>query len=643
MVNGQQSLICRFRRFVRHSNGLRRVEVLGVLVLDMGVLFHGSSRRRPGAHRTGIEPKRIEPERAASRRRNLDASSTDGTPMRASSVWPSMSVVLLLVVGACSSVPSERDIPAVKLPKARERKPDLPSADPDVAPTLVTPNETAGMRLEPIYRQTVGSDGSMRVDLRAWYDSERDETCVFQKLTDGKVHCAPYGEAPVLDRDSFFADASCALPVIAFSQPSSDTGERCTDPSPVTKRYVRILGNRACDAPKLAAFPKAGRLAITTLYRKMSNGSCVKWPLVDQPYEVFESPMPLEEIDPSTFVTMTSTDDTPATDHRLRTSRTILDGADGSRSVSSWRIVDSARNEFCDDQTDQNGDHRCMPYGASLYASDFSDPGCTRPAWQVSNDPSYDEDGRNTYARYVSRMDACGRIELVSGFTARPASTLYYGSPAACVGYGVSADGASNSLYYASPLPQAMAPTSFSPIARIERDAPAGYYGKSGARLSRRMAGSASPDGFESLPYVTAYDRELATACSPMTLQDGKTYCVGGVDDFTFEPSDGLFSDPSCNEAVAGVAKRNPDCEPTEGVTNARFLTGAPYSQNGCETHRLYHPSEPVPVATLYFRDERGACVASAIEGHGHDVYRVSDLTEVLPSTFVEVTTTLLR
>ena len=577
--------------------------------------------------------------------------------MRRSSIRPVALALppLLLLFIACSSEGGGANPPPPREPPAdagstqvdADGDADASALPPEVHPTgISTPHQVPGTRLAPLYHQLAGNDGSVKLELRTWFDTERDEGCVFQKMSDGKTRCAPYGEEPTLSRESYFQDAACSMPVIAFSHYVGELGEYCYyDESSYTKRYVRVKTGSRCAATRLARFPTTGRLAVTTVYRKHSDGTCSAFPLGSAPYEVFASPEPLEEIDPSAFLAVTVSDDTPATNMRLRVSRTIHTGLDGSKSISAGQIVDSERNEFCWRSLDENGEHRCMPYSGSVFNGfGYSDSRCTQPAWNVFNAEICDADGRFTFMRYMSRGDVCNRSKLIPRFTSSPISTLYRGTPTSCTATGVPTDPTADYLYYsAQPLPPSIAPSAFSPIAQIERDAPAGYYGKHGSRLSLRVSGDASPDGFEFADSMTFYDRELETSCSIATLTDGKNYCVGAYGWFGFEPSSGVFADAACTDAVAGVSKPNVICGSGSDATTPKFFADRPYSQNGCRTLRLYELGPRHEVQALYSRDQRGECSASYHRASDYDVYRVTELSEVAPSTFVELTSTLSK
>jgi hypothetical protein len=64
-----------------------------------------------------------------------------------------------------------------------------------------------GSRLKAKYR--TGDDGSKEYLSGIWYDSERQEDCVFETGADGKQRCMP----PSQTTPTIFADAACKQPI----------------------------------------------------------------------------------------------------------------------------------------------------------------------------------------------------------------------------------------------------------------------------------------------------------------------------------------------------------------------------------------------------------------------------------------------
>ncbi len=62
----------------------------------------------------------------------------------------------------------------------------------------------SGSRLHAQY--IVGADGSR--EFKGWYDTKRNEFCVWQTLADGNLHCAPLSATSVVEA---FADDKCAI------------------------------------------------------------------------------------------------------------------------------------------------------------------------------------------------------------------------------------------------------------------------------------------------------------------------------------------------------------------------------------------------------------------------------------------------
>ncbi|HVJ89087.1 MAG TPA: hypothetical protein VM580_04730 [Labilithrix sp.] len=553
---------------------------------------------------------------------------------------------------ACSPGTADDELPTGPIRAPSERRPN--TAQPDAsAPAdskrseISTPNEIAGSRLKPVYRKVTGNDGSTLLTLQSWYDTQRGEACTFQRLADGEVHCAPAGEAPVLG-ESFFVDASCSMPVMVFHRSPPSPTQPCTPSTSVSKRYAKIDSGSPCAPARLIELSKAGRLAaVTTVHRKTSEDTCEVYPLEDDDYEVFVVPSPAEEFDPDSFVKMTVVDETPPTGKRLRNSRKIYTGADGSKAISAQRIVDTERNEFCVHTADQYGVFRCMPHAEDVYASgSYSDSSCTQRSWSLTNHANCEDDARHTASRYMARVvyDACFRTEIFPRFMSAPLSTVYYGTPSSCSGVSLSTAPAAGAFYYASqPLPPAISPNQFALLQRFERDAPQNSYGASGARLLLREIGHVSPDGFESFSGISYHDRELGSACHPMVLDDGKSYCVGSVEHLAFEPADGIFVDSACSVAVVGVPKTDLACAAAYGSVAAKFVAGHTRLSNGCNVNRLYRPGTQIAVETLYARNQNMTCSASHLRASDYDLYRASELSEVVPSTFVEVTSSVVK
>jgi hypothetical protein len=108
----------------------------------------------------------------------------------------------------------------------------VPSAKADPA---------SGSRLKAKYR--TGDDGSKHYLSGTWYDSERQEDCVFETAGDGKERCLPPSQSTI----TLFADAECKQPM--------------------------AVGSAAC-APKYAVMPEASSCG-SALLRLFSIGATI--------------------------------------------------------------------------------------------------------------------------------------------------------------------------------------------------------------------------------------------------------------------------------------------------------------------------------------------------------------------------------
>lgn len=494
-----------------------------------------------------------------------------------------------------------------------------------------------------MYRKLVGTDGSVRLKFDVWYDVERDEPCIVQRMKDGKMRCVPeLGFATTSgDPGNLFQDDACTLSVMAFTTPSSPAS--CNDEvhAPTTKRYVYLRSPGRCEPTRLAEFPSTPKLATKTLFKKEWNGSCTAIPTGTEALEVFAW-TPLHEIDPAEFALVTVSDDTAAGKTRLRDSRTIHSGADGSKAVASFQIVDGERNEFCAKQIDVDGAYRCMPQGRTLNSNrgGFSDADCKTNALRVSPyDPPCDGlDARDTTSRNMTRTDyvSC-RTEVFPFFTASPLSTVYSQSDTCKA---TSTSGSPILDYSSQALPSPIGPSNFSPLAHVARDAPPGYYGKSGTRLTLRQSGEGSPDGFESMRSVDHYDNALKAPCTPTVLDDGKTYCVTPFRSQSYNAWP-LYADDACADPVALFSKNN-GCD-IDASDVPKLLSANPDRQCWM-AFSLYRGGAPVTLKKLYERRLPDTeCQASGWSLIDFDVYRVRDLTKVPNSNFVELTMSFVK
>lgn len=526
---------------------------------------------------------------------------------------------------------------------ASSSSPTTPDGGPsgsDASAEIATPNETAGTRLKPLYKQFAGADGSVKLEFTTWYDVERDEPCTIQKTSDGKMRCMPDSALTSGDDGTIFQDDACSKPVTVLSPPRSPA--YCDDEirPPTTKRYIYIHSPGKCEPTRLGAFPSTARIATKTVFQKSADKGCVAHSFPTEGFEVFASEA-LQEIDAASFALFTVSDDTPESAGRLRTSRTIHSGSDGSKAIASFQLVDGQRNELCSKQLDVDGAFRCMPQGAPLLpdANFFSDSDCKTNALHANaDDPPCDgADARDTSSRYVTRFDftSC-RTEIFPTFTAPPLSTVYRQNDLCNA---VATSPASEAFYSWQALPSALGPSTFSAIAHVERDAPLGYYGKNGTRLTLRQSGVSSPDGFESLQSVTYYDNELRAACAPRVLDDGKTHCVPPVQEQAYDAGP-LYADAACTDEVAIIPKVWLAC--SADARTSTLVTVIP--DRYCQAVRISRLGAPLSLQNVYEKPyPQTTCRVAGPKPADNQIYRVSELTTVPNSTFVELTTSFVK
>lgn len=547
---------------------------------------------------------------------------------------PFSAALLFALVGACSSE-SDDDAPASFVPPTYAT-PDAASdarASDSGSAGLTTPNHVAGSRLAPLFWRLDGADGSTHLRFDRWQDTLRDETCIFQPMADGQLHCAPWGELPYGGRDVTFEDASCSKSVLVFVndlEPISD----CVEPRAPSKRYVRLRNDR-CGVTRLAPFPTQ-RLALTTVYVRDTEGTCSATQLPSES-EVFASPAPLEEVAASAFVAASVTDETTGS-ARLRVSRKVRTGEDGSREIAEPRVVDTSRNDFCRRQADESGTMRCIPDGEWLSTYGYADATCTTDAWSVANSNQCDKDSRSTYPRYMRTQTECGRVALYPRPTAFT-STVYHHQGAGCEATSVPSDGSGGYSYFTGSLPPAIPSSSFVALGETMRDAPAGYYGKSGSRLHVSQNAWTGTDGSDAALYDRLYDPELEDTCWPRMLGDGKIHCIGNFASFDYDERTKLFADAACTEPAVGISKYRTACTDRPPP---RYYISFPATRGTCYTYGLYALGSAAPLATAYERRSSGACGVASQTSYAN-VYRLGDLTSVPPETFVELSSSLVK
>jgi hypothetical protein len=571
-------------------------------------------------------------------------------------------VVVSLAPTGCSSSPDDaHDAPGTDGGVAHDAGalPPPPGADAgggpgsgdaggDGASPAPMPNELAGARLKPIYARYDAADGASWRQWEGWYDVARDEPCYVQRMSDGNLHCAPYGEELAFLPDSYFSDASCTSPIIGVA--TNTNGTSCSEPRVApTKRYFRLTSRQdACAPTRLVDFPKTAPLILSQYYYKTATGACQGYPTTGGGYEIYAAQLPLVEVSPSSFTRVDRKDSTPATAARLRVSTTEYAGEDGSKSASPTGIVDSARNEICHVRTAADGVQRCMPYGGYVNGVyEFSDPSCTLPVFDVSNNGNCAaDDGRDKFWSYMETVAyaACGKVSLYPRFTAGQLSTTYYGKPGACTAQDVSLD-KGYTHYAASGLPAPIPPTDFTTIATATADATASFYAKAGSRLRMQQIVTTGDNGFAMRSqWIQLFDAQAKAACYPATLPDGSLYCLPNQNWFSFDSQRGnLFADAACTDAVVGVYKPGADgCGATGGLDPTAVYTESPFTLGACQAMRPFRvPSVPLASQTFYTRDGTSACAPFAGDTSQAIFFKRSALVEVQPSELVKVDVTL--
>jgi hypothetical protein len=516
------------------------------------------------------------------------------------------------------------------------------AAAADADPSIATPNETSGSRLHPIYQRTELADGTIDLSLIGIEDVARGEACSARLLGDGNVHCAPLGESLDLSPTIFFSDASCTSPVIGTSHLTTPTPLDCGRLGTAEgHRYFNTTTGNACGTAALIPFPTTGALA-GPFFQQGSSG-CVAAVLDPaRSYEVFAAPSPLDPIDPSMFVTLTSTQPTLAGPSRLRQAPLVTTGADGFREVANGSIVDTSRQEFCDELTSTDDRLRCMPPAGSFASSltYFTTSTCSgEHAWIVDNNGPCSNDTRNTFASYMTATtttaSGCANAtQIYPIFTGYPLATVFERGEKNCY---PDQTAKSAEKYFAAPsLPTQIDPSAFEALTRTT--AAATSYGVNGSRIQRSEAHDTTADGFDMPISVTLHDTLLDMDCAPALLNDGDMYCVPNVAPFTYTHLDALFADAACSQSVFGVTSAAPACGGGPPAAGSIYAD-AQSAILACEASSLYRlPASPLPTSTVLFEiDENGACNTVSPPVANTSFYAVSDCTPIGASDLVAV------
>lgn len=513
--------------------------------------------------------------------------------------------------------------------------------------TLARSAAPAGSRLHPVYERLDFGDGAELLSFVALKDTQRDELCSEQTLSDGQLHCAPAGERMAFTPDEYFADATCSTtPVIGTYHYLQ--AENCGSAlPPPTHRYFTLPQADSCAPVSLVAFPSTPPLAVTTIYAK-SGSSCTAVPVASNAqiaFEIYASPpLPLVSVSPSDFVSLTRTETVSTASSRLRGSTIALAGADGSSWTGAGNVVDSQRNEFCFYQLAADGTYRCMPWAGSVVdMREFSDPACSKPVLDVSDNDGCSGDTLDTFfsymSKYVSAPGSCGQAtQLYPRFSSPALSTAYYGTPTLCTAEDVSHD-TGYTRYAAPALPAPIPPSSFSDMSFGYVDSPNYFYAKNGTRIRFESIEYAAMDGFRADFEVLPWDGQVGQACEPVTLADGELHCVPwtyGYFDYDSQRGN-LYADAACSEPVFGAGTQLA-C----GSAAPTMYADSPTVVAGCNEYHFFRvPSAPLSNPTLFWRDQNGACTAYTGNVANEVFYRVSDCQEVSPSEFTPVTASL--
>jgi hypothetical protein len=121
----------------------------------------------------------------------------------------------------------------------------VPSAKADPA---------SGSRLKAKFR--TGDDGSKEYLSGVWYDSERQEDCIFTTAGDGKERCMPPSQATL----TVFSDAACTQPIAV--------GSAACPP-----KYAMMPEQASCGASLLRAYA-IGAAATPAKVYVSAGGSC---------------------------------------------------------------------------------------------------------------------------------------------------------------------------------------------------------------------------------------------------------------------------------------------------------------------------------------------------------------------------------
>jgi hypothetical protein len=500
-----------------------------------------------------------------------------------------------------------------------------------------------------VYERYDFADGAELLWLFNFWDEQRQEPCEVQTLSDGKLHCAPRGEPLPYGPDEFFADATCTTSPVIGTRTDVRT-PYCSIIYPQgAHRYFQLPSNRSCEPVRLIDFPTTAPLAVSTIYRK-SGSTCSAFsvaPGADYIDEIYASPpLPLVEVAPSSFATVTRTETIPVTSSRIRGAMYASSGDDGSKWTSLGGFVDSARNEYCYPTDATDGTSRCMPRGGEVESWGFSDPGCTKPVSEVVENGGCLLDSLDTWGSYMTKAapaTACGNggTILYPRFTGQTLSTIYQGTPSSC---SVTSVGPSwgISFYSQTTLPAPLPPSTFSEISEGWADTPNYRYVRNGSRITFKSFDDKTPDGFhQTSDYASPSDTKWGD-CYPMTLADGNLYCVPSTAPyFAFDSSrPALFADAACSVPVLGVDAPSTGC----GGALASVYVEQPAAVGSCMALRFYRvPKTPIASPKLYAFDTNAKCAPSTENTSQYAFFRRSDCEEISPTEFVAVTPSLQK
>ncbi len=468
----------------------------------------------------------------------------------------------------------------------------------------------------------MGDDGSW--EFTRWYDTELEQTCLFQPTVDGEYHCIPWSAA-TLTYSTVYADADCTE-MMAF-----DVRSACDQA--VAPTHALVEAGKECVAWRV--YELGARLdGPSVVYDFDDEGKCVSAVWDSEFAELYEitSEVPEESMVVGTYESVGA-----------RIQHGLLLASDGA----SQRLplpYDTEHNTRCHPGLAADGTQRCLSIDVATVS--YADATCMDPVAvalpppALSSCPStwpYDEPPAQFVSQQRTNPDdppECGRRRSVFEYTAaEPASTLtttysqHPDEPTTCT---ERLD--SGGEYVAvSELP----PESFLSLS-LEQGG-CGPNGSSGARLQRWNVVAEDGYVFEG----RFFDANLGDFCAPTAATDGKLRCLPGAG---VSAGNGLYADANCTVAAAFVSLPCPIGLEADQLVTRRFAelpVELDADTPNCE-RRAYEIYElGAEVETLYRLDydvdPDGTCTPVETSTSAQGAYR--EVLQVLdPSAFVEFT-----